>query len=302
MMTVINTIFLPVDFSPCSLRAVGPAIGLAKISGGRIILLNISEVRSSTAPPFYFSVPPPIEYEKDLRDLTLSHLRELAKSIIDEGVSSVEVYCLPGTPYSEIVRSAVEHSADLIIMGTHGASGFNEFFIGTNASRVVGKSACPVLTIQESGELRSFETIVIPFKQKIEEETFDYARYLAKAYKATIHLLPILDTDEPDPDPLPSEVLRTRIEKEGIHCVSEEISGSFQARQVLGYASEQKAGLILIEGHHGRETFTDYFTGPFAQQIVNHSKIPVLTMRVNDIHFYESQGKSAPGSSNYAAI
>jgi nucleotide-binding universal stress UspA family protein len=275
----IKTILVPVDFSPCSLRAIAPATALAKINNSRIILLNILESRSTAAPPFYFSVPPPLEYENDLRDLSLKHLRGLALSIGDEGISPVEIHSYPGTPYAEIVRFARENMVDFIIMGTHGASGFNEFFIGTNASRVVGKSTCPVLTIQVSGEIRSFDSIVVPFKEDLGADASDYLVYLARVFKASVHLLLIEDASQRQSDLPPSALLIARLQAEGIKCLFEEITGSFRARQVISYAGEQKAGIILIEGQHDQETISDYFSGPFEQQIVNHSKIPVLSVR-----------------------
>ncbi|HYC28753.1 MAG TPA: universal stress protein, partial [Chitinophagaceae bacterium] len=97
------------------------------------------------------------------------------------------------------------------------------------------------------------------------------------------------------PEPSFAEALCTRLHKEGIHVVAEEITGSFYARQVLGYANDQKAGLILIESRHGQGTFTDYFTGPFAQQIVNHSKVPVLSVRARETLNPETAELNATG-------
>lgn len=274
----IKTVLVPVDFSPCSLRAVVPAIELARICDGRIVLLHVLELRSSTAPPFYFSIPPPLELEEDLRDISNSHLEQLAMSIRKQGVAEVETHTVPGTPYAEIVKVIPKYDADLVVMGTHGASGFNEFFIGTNAARVVSRAACPVLTIQEQGEARPFSSIVLPFGKELPgEDALGYAILLAKSFSAAIHLLHVQERGA-----LPlngaADDLAGRLKNEGITCVRENIAGSFQARQVIGYAERQTAGLILLENHHDENSFADFFKGPFTQQIVNHSHIPVLTV------------------------
>jgi nucleotide-binding universal stress UspA family protein len=181
-----------------------------------------------------------------------------------------------------IVEAAKEVKADLVIMGTHGVSGFEEFFIGSNAFRVVTESECPVLTVQTHTTKMGFEKILLPIDSSDESrEKVPYAMRMAKEYNASIHILGILSVDDDDQAvklDKKLEQVEKYMEKHDVEYTSELVEGDNLAQVTLKYAKKVKADLICIMTEQ-EENFTGIFMGPYAQQVVNHSKIPVLSIR-----------------------
>jgi len=141
----IRRILHPTDFSPSSAYALGYAAALAREFGAKLYLLHVVE---DVARALYFDMlqAPPIadiigEIERQAR-------KELDKILAEEKDLPVERLLRRGVPFGEIIRVAREVEADLIVMGTHGRSGFKHALFGSVAEKVVRKSPCPVLTVR----------------------------------------------------------------------------------------------------------------------------------------------------------
>jgi nucleotide-binding universal stress UspA family protein len=167
-------------------------------------------------------------------------------------------------------------------MGTHGASGFNEYFIGSNAHKTIKKCHCPVLTVQVDSKKIGFTDIVLPVEnsyhslQKV-NKTVD----LAKLYAAKIHLLGV--QHKPDETAqkafnLMMENVEKVIQHAGLSFDRTIVSGENLAEQTLKFAKQQGADLIVVLTDHESE-LNDSLLGALAKQMVNHSKIPVLSIK-----------------------
>jgi nucleotide-binding universal stress UspA family protein len=156
----IEKILLPVDFSETSSLAIEHASIIAKAFKAEIILLHVLEKHwekfSIIVPEMRVSLP------DDVITIIEKRLEETAQSIfLNHGVKTS---CITshGTIFSEIIAVSHEHQVDLIVMGTHGVSGFIDFFIGSNTFRVVTSSECPVLSIQTNYHQTGFKNILLP--------------------------------------------------------------------------------------------------------------------------------------------
>lgn len=142
-------VLVPVDFSDQADEALRTAIGVARAFGGEVELLHV------TAPVMV--LPPPIDiisFPTLFPDLTRRVEESLASRrawIAEAGLSSTTTV-LQGNPHVEIVRRAKESGAELIVMGTHGRSGFGHAVLGSVAERVVHRSPCPVLVVPVRAE------------------------------------------------------------------------------------------------------------------------------------------------------
>ncbi len=292
----IKKILIPIDFSQPSLRAINPAVSLAKLTKAEITLIHVIDILPSTASAFYYAVPASPAYENDLIDVSNQHLNELAQTIKKKGIEKVNIRSVTGRPHKEIVKLSKKIKADIIIMSTHGASGFTEFFIGSNTSRVVSHALCPVLSIQKHITKSHFKDIIVPFRYKLHSrEKVDYAIFIAKMYGATLHVLGV-DTEGSKSNlrkmTLEGEKVKKSIEVSGVKCKLKVVSESYLADSVLKYAKTISADLIIITSDMDKVSVSEYFMGPFAQQIVNHSPIPVLSIRpafkndTNDLPYY----------------
>ena len=146
---MIRTILHPSDFSPASRAAFGKALELAKQNRARVIIAHVLApilpvADGYVAPQTYAQMEAASrKYGKKQLDALIGRAKRAgvrARGVLLDGVAS-----------DRIVRAAKAHHADIIVMGTHGRTGLARFFVGSVASRVVGHTSCPVLTVRGRG-------------------------------------------------------------------------------------------------------------------------------------------------------
>jgi len=142
-----KTILVPIDFSDFSKSALKYAVTFAQQFHSKLILIYVME------PVIYppdFSMGqialPAVNFEMDQR--AKEELDKLAESEIGSLVH-VETVLKTGKPFVEIIETAKQMDADLIIISTHGHSGVEHILFGSTADKVVRKAPCPVLTLRE---------------------------------------------------------------------------------------------------------------------------------------------------------
>jgi nucleotide-binding universal stress UspA family protein len=139
----IQSILVPTDFSPPSLKALRYAEDLAGQYGAKLILLNVIEPIGPT-PDFAYN-----PMVLDNAAIVASAQKNLKKFAAKEGLDGVSTYVRQGVPYHEISRAATELKADLICLATHGYTGLKHVFMGSTAERVVRHAPCPVLVVRQ---------------------------------------------------------------------------------------------------------------------------------------------------------
>jgi nucleotide-binding universal stress UspA family protein len=284
----IKKILIPIDFSKTSLKALDYAVKFSKATNAEIILLHVTAGLYQTYEPGYFNPLPaaPVllkDYEKEVIEKSDKHMEAIAEKIKMEGVSQVSFFTMPGTITTEILSAAKKHHTSLIVMGTHGVSGFREFFIGSNTLRVIRDADCPVLSVQDKSEDPLFKNILMPFRDKPHSrEKVNYAIDLSILFSSQLHVLGVDTEFTPEHKKkieLEGEQIKTIAESHGVACNTKIISSVYVGDVVLEHARAVNADLIISMADMDKMDISEYFTGPFAQQIVNHSPIPVLSIR-----------------------
>jgi nucleotide-binding universal stress UspA family protein len=294
----IKKILFPFDFSETAMKALDHAVHLANLTNAEIILIHVLEGVMGASEPTYIEAPlsSHVLYENNVIDKCNVDLAQLSEKIHKKGEIKITTITRAGSAHNKIVKIAGLIEADLIVMGTHGVSGFREFIIGSNASRVVSEALCPVLTIQEHTKDPGFKNILLPFRDKPHSrEKVDYAIKMAKLYGSVIHVLGV-DTEESETDfnkiVLEAEQIKKIIEKQELECEVKVISGSYLSDLILKYAKSNEIDLIVAMSDMDRVNISEYIMGPVIQQIINHSPIPVLSVRPSfnpntiDLHGY----------------
>ena len=276
----IDRILVPVDFSDISEIAIRTAAAMAKLFNVQLILLHVMEYKE-----YYFSVLPEAKllmpHIDDLKIETRKKLDEMQSMIKSEMGIRPEIFITTGNIESEIRDYATKENVGLIIMGTHGVSGYKEIFIGSNAQRVVTLSEIPVLTITKevSG---GFRKIVLAFDNSLHSrQKVNIAAEIASIYKAEVHILGILtDSDNEEKHKLKIKLhsVENIITNRDLTFITHILVAENMAKTALRYADENKCDLMVINTGHESE-ITGVFLGAFAQQIVNHSNIPVLSVK-----------------------
>jgi universal stress protein A len=149
-MLALRRILCPVDFSDFSRRGLDLAFALAARSGAEIIALHVTATPpppSAAFPevPAFFPLDPTVS--ERLR-------RELDRFVAPSRTPDIPLrtVVVEGAPVTRILQEAGETGADLIVMGTHGAGGFERWVLGSVAEKVLRKAPCPVLTVSKGGK------------------------------------------------------------------------------------------------------------------------------------------------------
>ena len=183
-----------------------------------------------------------------------------------------------------LATTATRELASMIIIGTNGASGFEKYWMGSQAVRIVQDSPCPVLTVRQGYDFhKHLDRIVVPIRVNANSrQKVPPAASMAKIFDSEVFLLGLLDTKEDQSD------LRTYmqqsvdyLEKEGVRYHTETREYSNYCDTVLYYAEEINADLLVINTEQDR-IISQIFLGTNAQQIVHRSQIPVLCIHPAD--------------------
>jgi nucleotide-binding universal stress UspA family protein len=140
-------ILAPTDFSDYSQQAIHYARELAQTFGATLVLLHVVDL-----PPYPIEGLPPSQLGGTfLEELEQQATSDLAQVLAKEAEVEVMRRLAVGVAYRKIVEVAAEEKVDLIVMATHGRTGFSHLFMGSVAERVVRTASCPVLTIRPTG-------------------------------------------------------------------------------------------------------------------------------------------------------
>ncbi|HEX8378682.1 MAG TPA: universal stress protein [Pedobacter sp.] len=149
-----HKILIAVEDSTYSQRATDYGINLAKRLSAEVALLHVNELPVATS---YNTDPlmaePPIMMPEMIHvqeDASKKLLNKIADSIGED--TTIYTFHKTGNPRDEILSTAEEWGADMIILGTHGRTGFDHFLSGSVAEKVVRKAKCPVLIIPNKDE------------------------------------------------------------------------------------------------------------------------------------------------------
>ncbi|HXU73300.1 MAG TPA: universal stress protein [Polyangia bacterium] len=151
MTTAISRILVPVDFSEGAKPALALAATMARVFGASIELLHVWQ------PPPLIPLtmvivpaqPEPVDMAELARSTAGAQMKELVTRLHEQGVEQVRSRVSIGSPAHEIVDLAELGHFDMIVMGTHGRTGFARAMLGSVAEKVVRRARCPVLTARE---------------------------------------------------------------------------------------------------------------------------------------------------------
>jgi nucleotide-binding universal stress UspA family protein len=141
-----KTILFATDFSEGSDFAFQSALSLARKFDSKLVIIHIInepvDLRGFYVPHISFD-----KLEEEIEQGAEKLMEKFCRTHIKD-FNNFETYVLPGIPYDEIIKKAVEFNANLIVLGTHGRTGLDHVLFGSTAEKVVRKSPIPVMTIR----------------------------------------------------------------------------------------------------------------------------------------------------------
>lgn len=277
---MMKRILVAVDFSECSINALEHAITIARKAGSDIEMAFVIKPESSRE---IFTEGP-----QTLGAMIKDKFEELIEKYTAQLAPHKIFYTIAeGKIYKEIVRLAENKDVFLVVAGTHGASGFEEFWIGSNAYRIVMASSKPTITIRGGVKIsRNLERIVLPIDSTVEtRQKVPFTAYIASIFQAEVHVLSVYTSVVADIRRMVdgySEQVMKHLEEENIRYVLNHVDGENLTDVTIDYAQKHDANLIAIMTEQERST-KNLLLGPYAQQMVNHSPFPVLCIHPRDV-------------------
>ena len=184
-----QTIFLPLDFSENSLQALRHAIELAKISDSRIIVFHSYQPPQMGGGSF--------TGRKKLTDLGKQEAEDNMYKVVMrleevEHDLDFEHLVVDGDAVQRILFYSEKYESDLIVMGTKGASGLTEIFLGSVAGKVINDASCPVIIVPEESQKTTYQRIVYATSLIADDKgVLNYLKGLAKDFKAKLECIHI---------------------------------------------------------------------------------------------------------------
>ncbi len=267
-------ILIPCDFSRQSNEAYSMAINLASQSKGKIILLHVlPPVTGYLAEPLVFDPGYSTESEEDVKKAL-----EKMKEMVDPKSISVATQVAYGDLVSCIKNVIESEKIDLVVMGTSGASGIEEIFIGSNTEKIVRFSPVPVLAVRTLVEPKLIKNILLPSTLDLNQSDFiKKLKELQSFFDATLHVL-LVNT--------PAQFKRDLEGKEGLeefvkHYNLENYKLHFRSYRreddgIIDFAYSEKMDLIAM-ATHARSGLAHVFNGSTTENVVNHIQIPIWT-------------------------
>ena len=195
--------------------------------------------------------------------------------------SSVTSIVLEGKPAVEICKYAANLSKAMIVMGTHGVSGFEEFFVGSNAFRTINLTSVPVLILREGIEInRDLTEILVPLDTSFETlQKMKISIEFAKDFNAKICLLGVVNPVSNDI----KHVINVQMQHAAAMCKKANVRYDVQTLDVpgdsisalLGAAKKMDVNLMVIMREEEND-LSSVWMGSNTRQIVNNSPMPLL--------------------------
>jgi nucleotide-binding universal stress UspA family protein len=236
-----KNIIVPVDFSKISLIGLDLAFLLSRYLESRIQMVYIIKKEEN----IYYS-------EEEIQH---SRIRESFEAIVEKYKKSnpgikLNYIIKDGKVHEEVVNQANAFKDSLIVTSTHGASGWEELFIGSNAYKIIASSTRPVFTIRGNKVPAQIKKIVLPLDITTEtREKVPFTAKLAAALEAEVSIVTVNMSNMTDiQDKLNDYSVQVRgyLEKHKIKCSISHVHGTNITDMTIDYALKEKADLISI--------------------------------------------------------
>jgi nucleotide-binding universal stress UspA family protein len=280
MKSKIKTILIPVDFSESSERSLSVGIFIAKRQNADVILLYVQENITSFQPVEVLL--PGISLPQDLYVLMTKRITDLALKISNETGIKVTYKILIGQPFEQVCLFAGEQQVSLIVIGTHGTSGIRRFFMGSEAYRIVKMAPCPVLTIPGQWDKTDFKKVLFPIRLIPNAiDKYFYARPIIEKNNSVLFLLGLSDMKDPVSSKeiiLLINGLKLKLNNDNVKFQTGYSQSENFPSEVIKTAEYFDIDLIILTANID-DGWRAFILGPFVQQVLNHSKIPVLCIK-----------------------
>jgi nucleotide-binding universal stress UspA family protein len=273
MAMTIQNFIVPIDFSEDSIKGLEIAILFTQVEYCHIQMVYVQKNTQEY---------PHGSKTENYRDAE-SRLEALKEKYKDQlkNDSKLKYIIREGKIFREVVSQAHSYKDSIICASTHGASGFEELFIGSNAFQIITAANRPVITIRKEYVPETIKRIVLPITLlKETRQKVPLTSEIAKYFNATVHVLPMFPyrSDKRSIHRVKSYANQAveYFENRGIETQMELLTGEKEDVLTVDYAKTINADLIVILSD--RHSGLNLVTGSFCHEVINNADRPVLNL------------------------
>lgn len=272
---MITRILIPTDFSAVANNALNFAIDLAKKTGAHIHVLHVKHVPIMDAS---FPAETYQNYLDEIDNAAKKGMEEIEKNMLKTSGVKYDMQTVMGFVNDELQYFVKKYDVDLIVMGTTGASGLQEIFIGSNAASVVSKSEVPVMVIPPSATHSDFKHIL--YSSDYNEPEFPAVSrliYFADLYHSKITVLHVKTEYDFYMNTERNFFKRNR-ENISHHDITVVNMDKIETIDAINQLIDEKKVDLLVLAKHNRSWFDRLFHRSFSKRMAFHTKIPLLVL------------------------
>lgn len=271
----IDKVLAPVDLSQSSLNALDTAVSIAKKHKAALQVLYVDENNLQT-----------------IEDIGASHFSNMVNvaDVVTALMGAIQhahgiepdVFLEEGNVAETIIKTAFLQHADIIVIGSHGASGYRDGFIGNNTYNVIKYAACPVLSVPQKRKLNSFKKILFPIRP-VTGALMPYEIVSQFTIPDTvievmgINYRMILETADSILETILDEI-KDQLKKDGVVAKPFWSEGHSIADDIVNYANKTNPDVVVITSALDVTSKAKYI-GPHAQKIIHCTKSPLLSIK-----------------------
>lgn len=271
-------ILVPTDFSDHADYALRVAAQIARKNNSEILLLHMLELphQAGDAIGSGHQIPEIMLY----KNKAISNLEDLMEVDYLEGITVSEIIQFEKA-FEGVLNVSKKNNVDLVVMGSHGTSGFQEMFIGSNTEKVVRFSEAPVLVIKNKiDEFRANNFVFASdFSNEI-KKPFAQLVDFAKSFDANLSLVMVNTPNSFKPTHVAEKIMTDFMKEFNYPKYSLHIYNDVNVEKgILNFSNSVNADLIGM-CTHGRTGFAHFFNGSISEDLVNHAVRPVITFKI----------------------
>lgn len=277
-------VLIPIDFSEDSLNAMKYGIAMANHLNANVRVMHV-KTGLEYAPVFAKN-----QLEYKLNKEVDSWMQDLQKTFSDD-------YLVPGGKFdykiregnvvNEIANQAKYDDSSLIVVGSHGESGFQSRFIGSNAYRLVAHSPCPILVVNKGMQWEhGVRKVVVPIDfSKASRKKIPIVTGVSKSFNAKVYLVGLRQSKFKflldRVNLFMRQVERYMVNNADLTVEKHVLFGKKLVQQIIDYTEEVNGDLVTVHVHHSSNPLSNLFR-PFANELINNSSKPVLVIPTKD--------------------
>ena len=271
-----KNIIVPIDFSDESIHGLKLALIFTQRQYTNIQMVYVQKKSSDYNSPGYF--------EEEHR-WAETKFKALVHKYSDhlENDSKLRYIIKAGKIYREIVNQVESYKEGMVVASTHGASGFEEFFLGSNAFKIIEATTKPVVIIRKNQIPSTIKKIVMPIDVTVDtRQKVPYTVELAQLFGAEIHVITITTSKSKkivNRLAAYSKQVTNYLDAKKVPYKAKTLFGEALADLIVVYADSVEADLIAIMKEQTKNIF-----GNLTHQILNRATTPVLCITARETH------------------